>query len=156
MWWWTRSSGTGWKASKQTKTRRRQRGGRDISRRFSTRMTEWSARRTPNGSRALSAPWSSFSTGWACWLMSTRQSAWPANPVGRGPATGQQTDTGGGLRGRDYLIGSGREREWRAGSVGWKSRPYPCRVTWWLDMGGPHHGGTSGLIRRLGGPGHTR
>ena len=32
-------------------------GGRDISRRFSTRMTEWSARRTPNGSRALSAPW---------------------------------------------------------------------------------------------------
>ena len=32
-------------------------GGRDIYRRFSTRMTEWSARRTPNGSRALSAPW---------------------------------------------------------------------------------------------------
>ena len=34
-------------------------GGGDlfISRRFFTRMTEWSALRTPPGSRALSAPW---------------------------------------------------------------------------------------------------
>ena len=32
-------------------------GGRDISRRFFTQTTEWSARRTPNGSRALLAPW---------------------------------------------------------------------------------------------------
>ena len=32
-------------------------GGGDISWRHFTRMTEWSARRTPNGSRALSAPW---------------------------------------------------------------------------------------------------
>ena len=33
------------------------RGGGGISRRFFTRMTGWSERRTPNGSRALSAPW---------------------------------------------------------------------------------------------------
>ena len=32
-------------------------GGGDISRRYSTRMTGWLARQTPNGSRALSAPW---------------------------------------------------------------------------------------------------
>ena len=32
-------------------------GGGDISRRFFTQMTGWSERRTPNGSRALSAPW---------------------------------------------------------------------------------------------------
>ena len=37
-------------------------GGRDISRRCSTQMTGWSERRTPNGSRALSAPWSPSST----------------------------------------------------------------------------------------------
>ena len=32
-------------------------GGGGISRRYFTRMTGWSARRTPNGSRALSAHW---------------------------------------------------------------------------------------------------
>ena len=60
------------------------------------------------------------------------------------------------------LTGSGkhsrrdREREWRAGIVGRKSRLDPCRVTWWLDMGRPQHGSTSGPPIRLGSPGCTK
>ena len=42
---------------------RKAEGGRDISRRCSMQMMGWSERGTPKGSRALSAPWSPFSTG---------------------------------------------------------------------------------------------
>ena len=44
----------GLKADKEEKGAKE---GGSISRRYFTRMTGWSARRTPNGSRALSAPW---------------------------------------------------------------------------------------------------
>ena len=45
----------GLKAAKEEKGAKG--GGGDIYRRYFTWMTGWSARRTPNGSRALSAPW---------------------------------------------------------------------------------------------------